>query len=340
MNRTHVLLPLAVLGALSACGGDDAGHADTAVVHPPVDVTVVAVTGAPDETMHPARVVAGRQVEVSTRMAGALTWVAPLGTRVGAGDVLARLDDSDVRAGLEQAEAGAELARRTADRIRNLAAAGAASQQELDQAVAAERAAIGAVDAARAQLAYVELVAPVAGEVTARMMETGDLATPGRPVVRLASRDRELHAELPAELRGSIEAGTSIRLEDGMPLEVLRVSPALDAATRRFTVELSAPATARAGEVVRIVIGTGTGISHPHVPASAVVHRGQLTGVFTLESDTLRLRWLRLGRETEGRYEILGGPSGISEVVLNPPVDLHDGTPAGRVTRAAAEVEG
>ena len=61
------------------------------------------------------------------------------------------------------------------------------------------------------------------------------------------------------------------------------------------------------------------------IPSDAVVSRGQLTGVYTVESDTLRLRWVRLGQERDGAVELLAGPGGEVSVVRRPAADLFDG---------------
>jgi len=62
------------------------------------------------------------------------------------------------------------------------------------------------------------------------------------------------------------------------------------------------------------------------VPASAVVQRGQLQGLFVLdESDRARLRWIQLGRLEDGRAEVLSGLSAGERFVVSPPQGLIDG---------------
>ena len=331
MQSTAALVGLAFV---AACGGDSPEHPSASL--PPVAVTVAPLAVDRNAEIHSARVVADREIDISTRMAGMLIEIAALGSRVEAGDVLARIDAADVEAAVARAEAQAELATRTLDRIRNLHEAGAASTQELDQAVAAQRAAETGVDEARAQLAYTTLTAPVPGIVTGRIQDEGDLASPGMPVLRLASTGRLLRAELPESLADGIAVGTPVTVvETGEQVEVLRVSPVLDARTRRFTVELGAPAGMRPGRVVDLAFDGVDATAAPRVPADAVVRRGQLTGVFTVDADTLRLRWVRLGREEAGAFELLSGPLGLSTVVVGGVDDLHDGAPVSAVTERA-----
>jgi len=67
------------------------------------------------------------------------------------------------------------------------------------------------------------------------------------------------------------------------------------------------------------------------VPSDAIVRRGQLTGVFSIESDTLRLRWVRLGRTRDDAVELLAGPAGDLTVVRHPAPELADGRPVSQV---------
>jgi hypothetical protein len=67
------------------------------------------------------------------------------------------------------------------------------------------------------------------------------------------------------------------------------------------------------------------------VPAGAIVRRGQLAGVFTIDDDVARLRWIREGRRTADAIEVLGGLAAGEIVVADPAPRLADGHPV-RVT--------
>lgn len=339
---------LAVAGAAltgltaSACGHDAPQR--TAEPLPAVSVTVTPAWASAADHSFTARVEAEQSANVATRMSGTLTTVAvQVGQRVAEGDVLARLDDTDVRARITAAEAQVALAEQTHGRISRLAADGAASQQELDQITAQLAAARAGLTEAQAQAAYVEVRAPFAGVVTARMADPGDLALPGHPIVVLEGQaGLKVVADLPADQVGQVREGDRVLVHAGRAAgaagaavegSVRRVSPSLDARSRRFRVEVTSADVLPwpAGEVVTLSFqaeGTGT----RWIPSDAVVRRGQLAGVFALENDSLRLRWLRLGREVEGRVEVLAGPAGEMSVVRRPAADLRDGAPVASVS--------
>jgi RND family efflux transporter MFP subunit len=281
------------------------------------------------------------EAEVATRMAGTIDRVAVrVGDRVARGDLIASLDAADVNARIDAARAQLELALRTHQRIANLERDGAASTQELDQVVAQLRSAEAMVKEAEAHASYVDIRAPFSGTITARMADAGDMAAPGSPLVRLSGAGVKVVAELPSSLSGSIVAGQSVTLDtdhgriDGT---VTQVSPALDRASRRFQVEVVPASSERLlpGSFLRLTIAEAEGATR-WVPSDAIVRNGQLTGVFTVEGDTLRLRWLRLGRTSAGAEEVLAGPPGDMMVVRNPSAELRDGQPVSSVTRADA----
>lgn len=328
------------LAGLQACGG--APEAVEPVERAPVAVTVTEAWNADADRTFAARIEASRQADVATRTSGTLRSIpVDVGDRVQAGQVVAVVDGEDVSARIQGAEAQVALAEQTHGRVSRLAAQGAASPQELDQAVAALQAARAALAEARAQAGYVEVTAPFAGVVAARLADPGDLAVPGRPVLRIQGAGPSLVvADLPADAQGLVSPGLTVSVQgEGRTAgaSVTRVVPALDPVSRRFRVEarIEGEAPWRPGAVVRLALA-GAGGGSRWVPEDAVVRRGQLTGVFSVEADTLRLRWLRLGRRADDAVEILAGPQGALTVVRRPDAGLVDGQPVSGVTREEA----
>ncbi len=338
----HFVIGAALL-AVAGCGGEQpSSEADQ---QEPVNVTVSELVRGAADRVFPARVVAGDEAAIATRASGRISTIAELGTRVRAGQVLVRIEDADLQAGVDQAEAAWELATATTDRIRALNADGAASMQELDEAESRLAQALAGLEGARAQLAYTSVTAPFSGTVSRRLAQKGALVTPGQEVLRLSGEGQELRLDLPAEMRDLVRAGTRGRLQDGSEITVLRVGSSLDAASRRFAVETSAPASLGAGTLVDVAFPTaeaGQVDAEQRVswlPDDAIVRRGQLTGVFTVESDTLRLRWVRLGRVRGAAVELLAGPAGLTQVVREPGTGVVDGRPAGTVSSWAFAID-
>lgn len=151
-----------------------------------------------------------------------------VGQRVSAGAVLARLDRDELRHAVDAAEAAAAesaaraaQARRDLERVRRLTAAKAATAEELEQArSAAEVAAATAgnaaarLDEARRRLAEGVLSAPWDGTVTEVLMEPGEYAEAGAPVVRLSGDGAlEVEVQLPESLLAAVSVGQEVAVE-------------------------------------------------------------------------------------------------------------------------------
>lgn len=343
-----IMLPLL---ALAGCDRGEPGSAPDAVG--PVEVTVSAAVSGPDVMIHPATVTSTDDAAIRTRTSGTVVRVrADVGSRVAAGDTLVELAAGDVQARVKSAESELRRATRYFERIRNLERDGAATTQELDDARAGLRRAEAGVSEARAQLDYVVLRAPFAGTVTRRLVDPGDLATPGAPVLTLVRPEAlEIAADLPAEVGRSVRDGDRFLVRqpgsgEARGARVVRVSPAQDPASRRVRVELRFEEAAEArgagfvpGAYVRLereARGAGT----VWIPADAVVRRGQLTGVYGLEGDSLDLRWVRLGLSRGSAVEALAGIEPGDRVVRRPESGLVDRLPVASAREVAWRPEG
>lgn len=346
MNRTFkTFLTLAAVVAVAGCAAEEPGRLPRPEA--PADVSVSSVGRAPALESFAAAVTSDRTAEVATRMSGTVERVlVDVGDRVRRGQPLVALDGSDVEARVAAARAQEELAERTFRRIDNLAREGAASRQELDQAEAALAGARAARSEAEAQQGYAVVRAPFDGVVTRRSVDPGDLAAPGRPLVTIVSPGAlKVVADVPAHRSGTFHAGMRVDVRpasgEAVTATVVRVVPALGEANRTFRVEARLDE-----ELVGLVAGAYArleverpGDGARWLPVDAVVSRGQLTGVYAVESDTLRLRWVRLGRRRDDSVELLAGPAGEVVVVRRPAAELFDGLAVGSVEREEWEPE-
>jgi multidrug efflux pump subunit AcrA (membrane-fusion protein) len=157
-------------------------------------------------------------------------------------------------------------------------------------------------------------------------VDPGDLASPGVPLVIVEDDGpRDAVFAVPAELVADLRPGEAIPVVDQegriVSLPVRVIARAADPATRTVEVRVTAPPTWRTGVAVTALIPAGRhdGIA---VPASAIVRRGQLTGVRVLLGDAIVLRWVRLGRAVSSvagpdsaRVEVLSGLAAGDEIV-------------------------
>ncbi|HSS44062.1 MAG TPA: biotin/lipoyl-binding protein, partial [Thermoanaerobaculia bacterium] len=144
-------------------------------------VTASVVTEGQATTLLSATgyVEAERKADLSPKITSRITELnVTEGSRVRLGDVIARLDHTDLDAQLEDAKAAWVNARAELERQKALHAEGLSPQSSLDAAVAAEASTRARADYVRALLGYTEIRAPFAGVITAKRAFVGEAVSP------------------------------------------------------------------------------------------------------------------------------------------------------------------
>jgi RND family efflux transporter MFP subunit len=253
----------------------------------------------------------------------------------------------------QAADAALALARATHERIASLHAKRSATAQELDNATGALRAAearaagaaaraqaaVSTVDSARAAstaasttASFARITAPFDGIVTEKMVEPGNMAAPGTPLLRLEdTRGFRLDVRVDESRIGQVSLGAVVPVvldsgSGGQPTTVqgtvAEIGRAVDADARAFLVKISLPdgEGLRSGMFGRAQF-TGRARQGLTVPADALVHRGQVTSVFVVEQDIARVRLVNVSG-TEVRAGLTEGDI----VIVAPPPNLTDGS--------------
>jgi RND family efflux transporter MFP subunit len=326
---TNLRLLLLLSAAIPALSGAEAPAAGGA----PVRVRAAALDVPEGGRLVPASLHAARRATISTRMAATVRGVhVREGERVRAGQLLVSLAGDDVRGGLAAAEAGLAAASAHERRIQALLEQGAATPSEREMATADRARAAAAVAAARANLSHTEIRAPFAAAVQARRVEPGDLVGPGLPLLELQGDELELVASLTETEAAGIAVGQKLPFASGRvrgTAVVTALAPGGDPLTHRRGLRArvdGAAAELRAGAFARLSVPAGG--PEPArglwVPRTALVERGDLTGVFVAEGGRAELRWLSLGESAADHVSVRAGLK-PDEIVVDAPGALRDG---------------
>lgn len=263
------------------------------------------------------------------------------GDRVNVGDVLVLLDDRELLA--QQREATAALAASEADlivrkadyeRAKMLRERGSISSEDFNRMEGALR--VGTAQAQRArevitrlevQLTHTKIVAAAKGVVADRFADPGDLASPGKVLLVIYDpADLELHVNVPESLASAVRVNErlSVRIDAaGVSTRgaIREIVPLAQQASRSILVKIALPPIPSSrpllsGMFGRVGIPVGTS-ERLWVPQSAVHHIGQLDLVDVAGKDgTLTRRFVRTGREVDGRVEVLAGLAEAERVAL------------------------
>lgn len=341
-RKTLSLVTLTVAGslALAACGG---GHkAGEAAAPAPVSAAIAKAESReiPQRIELSGSVEAGETAMVSSRvMASVVAVPVKEGDLVAKGQLLVQIDpqtaqgqEAQARGALAQAKAAYALAERNYGRFQALQKSGSASDLELDmarmqyeQAKGAVEQATGAVEAASSVAKESRVVAPFAGRVARKMVDAGDLAAPGRPLVAVESTaGRRLAVAVPesvavaAKLRPGAKLPVTLDALPGKSLEgrVVEMSPGADPASHSFAARIEIGADVPTGVTGRAVVETGRRKAIV-VPASAVLPQGGMSLVVVKdEKGKARSRAVTLGARDGDAVEVLSGLKGGEELLV------------------------
>jgi len=277
------------------------------------------------------------------------------GDRVRRGQVLAVIDDSQTRAALDRALAGQRasaqelvaansdfaLAESTLKRYQVLQDKKSVSPHEFEEVSARCEAAKARREMAQANIAGAEAAvaqartaqgysfvrAPFPGVITAKLAETGNLASPGVPIYTLEdSTAFRLEVTVDERNMAAVRLGATVPVSlDAVGNEtfegrIVQMLPSADASSRTFLVKVEVPKnpSIHAGLFGRARFSTGSREGYS-LPKSAIVNRGSLQAVYAIGSDQVAsLRYVTLGQSSGDQLEVLSGLENGDRIVAAP----------------------
>lgn len=346
-------------GGMGRAGGPAGGRAPMSVETAPVVTTALS-----EEVQVVGNLVGNATVQVVPKVGGRLEAVnVRIGDTVGQGQVIARIEDNEIREQVRQAEAAFEVSKATIrqreadlkfaqtnlDRAKNLFDRQLVPRQSLDDADARQQAAAAQLDLARAQnnqsaarlqelrltLGNTVIRSPVTGFVGQRFLDVGGFASTGSPVFSVVDiRLVRLVANLVERDLRRVQAGTGAVVEvDAFPGEtftgrVARVAPVFDPQTRTAQMEIEVPnptGRLKPGMYARVNLRVAQKPDAIAVPRNAIVERPGERGVFVVDGQAARYRKVEVGIQAPDRVEIVAGVREGERVVTTGSGALRDG---------------
>jgi membrane fusion protein, multidrug efflux system len=313
-------------------GGADAGRSV------PVAVRVAQPSELSVMLRATANLQARDQVEILPKQGGVLArLLVEEGARVAAGQALATLDDEEWRLQAQQAEARARASRDAADRAGALLQQGLLAEQEVVRLRSEADVAAADRDLARLRVANAVIRSPIAGTVTHRFVERGQLVNTSTRAFAVADVTRlEARLGVPERDAQRIRAGQAalIRVEgagSAVRGRVARVRPVVDpgSGTVQVTVEVdpAADASLRAGQFVNVEIVTETLAERITLPRTAVLVDAARPRVYVVQEGRAVEREVVLGVSEGNQVEIREGVQPGDSIVVVGQDALRPGNP-------------
>jgi membrane fusion protein (multidrug efflux system) len=247
------------------------------------------------------------------------------GANVTKGDLLVRLDTATEDAQLRAAEAQADLAKVSAERLRKLRADGTASQAELDQAEATFKQASANADTIRTTVDKKNIRAPFTGQLGIRQINLGEQIAAGKAIVSLQALSPVFaDFSLPQQDLEKISAGLAVRVtSDTYPGklfegEVAAINPDLDAATRSVRIRAKLANTdklLRPGMFVRAEVVMPGDAKVLVIPSTSLLSAPYGDSVFVVETkvedgktnSTVQQKFIKTGRAQGDYVSVISG---------------------------------
>lgn len=344
-------LCLTLVSALALLAGCERKTEAKAVQARPVRTITAEKSGTGETVVLTGQISAENEASLAFRIGGRIIdRLVDVGARVEPDQVLARLDPQNELNALRSAQAAYSAAEgklveasNTFDRQKTLLPQGFTTQVLFDHAQQALRTAQANVDNAQAQLhiakdrvSYTTLKAGVAGSVTARTAESGEVVQAGQTVFQVARQDgRDAVFDVPAQVIRSAPADPriSVSLTDDPSVtamgRVRQADPQADPITRTFRVRVSLidpPPAMFLGATVRgrMQLESAPSIS---VPASALTRINGQPAVWLVDPKelTVSLHNVAVERFDPGTVVISQGLDGGEIVVTAGVQALHPG---------------
>jgi membrane fusion protein (multidrug efflux system) len=258
------------------------------------------------------------------------------GQKVKAGQLLARIDDAEIRARLEIAKVNLGEAELAHQRAKAQYESEILSRELFDQATAKLDAARASVHETQVQLDYTSIKAPFDGMIVTRFIKFAQHVQSSTPLFRISSFDPlECPIQVPEKDLGRLAVGQRAHLTvEAFPGErfdarVLRVSPVVDSATGtvKTTLQVETRGRLRPGMFASVFLETDRHDDALVIPKTALVLESIGDTVYIKEGDVARRREVRLGYDEGDHVEVLAGLEAGEEVVVLGQDSLSDGTP-------------
>lgn len=333
-----------LLAACSTKAADKKGN-EPASAPPalPVDIFV-----ANEVSLQHAETVAGslvpnRTVEIMSELPKKVTAVLFRdGGHVAGGQLLYKLDDSDIRAKLRQLQADLHLARINENRFRELLKTETVRQEEYDAAAARYQSLQAGQDILETELAKTYIRAPFPGNIGITRVFPGTLVSPGMPLVTLQEQETlKVQFTISEKYLPLVKTGTRILFSTELGDEketatVVATEAAVDMSSRNITVQAITPnakGKLKAGMSAKVFFNTTSENSKGiMVPTDALIPGNNGYSVFLVKQGRAKITPVTIRNRNEKEALISSGISNGDTVMISNILRAADGMPVSPVT--------
>jgi membrane fusion protein, multidrug efflux system len=323
MNYTKLLGILLVPALLFSCKSK---NKELAPKEKPAVMVEVIVAGSENVTSSlevNGSVLSNEMVELRPEISGRLTYLnIPDGATVKQGTILAKVNDADLQAQMEQQKTQLDLATKTEKRLANLLKVNGVNQADYDVALSQVNSIQANIKVLNAQIDKTIIKAPFSGELGLREVSPGAYVTPQTLIGTLQQTDKvKIDFTVPETFASIIKKGNKIRIQTSEMKEsaeatISAIEPQIDAATRNIKVRaLLSSGTISPGAFVKVLLDQEReGIM---VPSNSIIPDALVNQVVVAHKNKAVFTNIETGLRNNNLVEITSGINPGDSVIIS-----------------------
>lgn len=323
MNETKLLSVLLVLSLLISCKSKNKELAPKEKQSVMVEVIIAGAENVTSSLEVNGTVLSNEMVELRPEISGRLTYLnIPDGAKVNQGTILAKVNDADLQAQMEQQKTQLDLATKTEKRLRDLLKVNGVNQADYDVALSQVNSIQANIKVLNAQLDKTIIKAPFSGELGLREVSPGAYVTPQTLIGTLQQTDKvKIDFTVPETFANIIKKGNKIRIQTSEMKEstdatISAIEPQINSATRNIKVRaLLSSGTISPGAFVKVLLDQGReGIM---IPSNAIIPDALANQAVVIHKNKAVFTNIETGLRNNNLVEITSGINPGDSVIIS-----------------------
>lgn len=294
-----------------------AGAAQKAKMAFVADGFIVQPQQMSNEIASQGRLAANEQVNIQPEVSGKITRLNMTeGTAINKGDLLVKLDDTDILAQMQKVNTQKQMSVTTEQRQKKLLDINGISRQEYDLTLTQIKSYDADLQILKAQLEKTEIKAPFSGIIGLRNVSEGAVVSPATVITTLQQvNPLKLEFSVPEKYFADIKKGQSIRctfagLPDTITGTIYVINPTIDAATGTLQAKAKINNVRNRlspGQFANVEILLNAKPRAMFIPSQCVIPGTRFKQVATYKAGEVQMKQVTTGNRTESEVEILSG---------------------------------
>ena len=314
----------------------------------PVSVETAKKSNLEENLVLIGSLLSDKEVAVVSEGQGKVTNITfSVGSRVGAGAVLASMDDELKKAALINAEANYEKAKKDQDRYEKLYKEKSTTESQLDQARLNTKVCESQYIIAKRQVSDMKVKSPFSGVITSKNIELGSYLNPGTTIAYLVDiNDLKVKVNVPENDVFKLHSAEIVEIySDVYPGvefsgKIKSISDKGDDA-HTYPVEINVTNNSRnplkAGMFAKVKFNSIKKQNSVIIPRTALIGSSKDPQVYVVYGNVVSLKRVTLGSEVGNQIEVIAGLNEGEIVVVNGQFNLSDGA---KVTIVNSQLSG